>query len=421
MRVLIVTHAEKTHFLGMTPLAWALRTAGHEVRVASQPALADVVTAAGLDAVPVGADHSHWRLMRSYDLFGRLTSPQPPFGRAADPLADVGWEYVRDGYRRVVPWWWRLINDPMVDDLVAFCRAWRPRLVIWGAISYAGALAARACGAAHARMPWGADIFGRMRAHALRLMAGRPPAEREDPLAAWLGARARAYGMEFREELTEGQFTIDCIPPSMQVEVDPPLERVRLRYVPYNGRAVVPDWLRRPPERPRVCLSWGVSSHERHGTFAVPAGDVLDALADLDVEVVVLGPRDPADARPLPANARARAFAPLAVLLPTCAAVINHGGWGTVNTAAYHGVPQLVVPSWFDTPLTARRLADGGASLTLPAHEAEPGVIREMVRRLVEEPGFRRAAGRLRDEMHAMPSPNEAGAAIIARALASGP
>ncbi len=36
MRVLFTTYAEKTHFLAMAPLAWALRTAGHEVVVASQ-------------------------------------------------------------------------------------------------------------------------------------------------------------------------------------------------------------------------------------------------------------------------------------------------------------------------------------------------------------------------------------------------
>ncbi len=34
MRVLFTCYAEKTHFLAMAPLAWALRTAGHEVGVA---------------------------------------------------------------------------------------------------------------------------------------------------------------------------------------------------------------------------------------------------------------------------------------------------------------------------------------------------------------------------------------------------
>ena len=46
----------------MVPLAWALRAAGHDVRVAVQPSFAATVTSAGLTAVPVGRDRSTWRL-----------------------------------------------------------------------------------------------------------------------------------------------------------------------------------------------------------------------------------------------------------------------------------------------------------------------------------------------------------------------
>lgn len=60
MRILFATYSEKTHFLSMVPLAWALRSAGHDVRVASQPELVDVITTAGLPAVPVGEDHKLW-------------------------------------------------------------------------------------------------------------------------------------------------------------------------------------------------------------------------------------------------------------------------------------------------------------------------------------------------------------------------
>src|ERR1017187_1851466 len=38
----------------MVPVAWALRAAGHEVRVASQPDLTEVITGAGRPGVPVG-------------------------------------------------------------------------------------------------------------------------------------------------------------------------------------------------------------------------------------------------------------------------------------------------------------------------------------------------------------------------------
>ena len=50
MRVLIVTFPWKTHLFHLVPLAWSLRTAGHEVRVATEPDLLGAVTGAGLTA-----------------------------------------------------------------------------------------------------------------------------------------------------------------------------------------------------------------------------------------------------------------------------------------------------------------------------------------------------------------------------------
>ena len=46
----------RSHFYCLAPLGWALQAAGHEVRVASQPSMAPTITAAGLAAVPLGAD-----------------------------------------------------------------------------------------------------------------------------------------------------------------------------------------------------------------------------------------------------------------------------------------------------------------------------------------------------------------------------
>jgi len=54
MKVLFTTWAWPSHFFPMVPLAWALRSAGHEVRVASGPELERTIRDAGLPAVPVG-------------------------------------------------------------------------------------------------------------------------------------------------------------------------------------------------------------------------------------------------------------------------------------------------------------------------------------------------------------------------------
>ena len=56
MRVLVTSWGWRSHFYPLVPLAWALRSAGHEVLVASQPAMIEVITGAGLPAVAVGED-----------------------------------------------------------------------------------------------------------------------------------------------------------------------------------------------------------------------------------------------------------------------------------------------------------------------------------------------------------------------------
>ncbi|MFE9117175.1 glycosyltransferase [Streptomyces sp. NPDC007172] len=69
-------------------------------------------------------------------------------------------------------------------------------------------------------------------------------------------------------------------------------------------------------------------------------------MADLDVEVVATLNAEQLDALgPTPPNVRAVDFVPLNQLLPSCAAIIHHGGAGTFLTALAHGVPQVVVPS----------------------------------------------------------------------------
>jgi UDP:flavonoid glycosyltransferase YjiC (YdhE family) len=136
---------------------------------------------------------------------------------------------------------------------------------------------------------------------------------------------------------------------------------------------------------------------------AADAAQILDALADLDIDVVATMPEKP---RRVPGNARIVPYVPLHALVPTCAAVIHHAGASTLATTALHAVPQLIVPGDFDGPTLAGLAAAQGAALVLPADEASGPRIRESVLRLLAEPSFRAAADRLRAEMHALPTPN---------------
>ncbi|MFE1174101.1 activator-dependent family glycosyltransferase [Streptomyces sp. NPDC058773] len=417
MRVLFATYSEKTHFHAMVPLAWALAAAGHEVRVASQPALTEVITRTGLTAVPVGTDHHLWRIS------ARLLTPRfaqtnpvaydrvrgvevPPFARCDEPLDDADWEYLRSGYADVLTSWYKIINDPMTEDLVAFARAWRPDLVIWEPTTHGGPIAAEAVGAAHGRLLWSLDIFARTRENFLLLRDRQPPERRSDPFGAWVGAQAAAHGVEFSEALVTGGFTLDQYPAPLRL--DTAVHHLPVRYVPYNGASVLPRWLREPAPKPRVCLTLGQFSTDRFGGYPISVQDVLDAVADLDVELVCTLPE--AEQRKLervPGNTRLVEFVPLQALTPTCRAAIHHGGFGTTNTIALDAVPQLVIAEQHDTPMLGRRLQAFGAGLSAYYTDITGSSVRDHLVRLLDEPAFGTAAAALREEMLTMPTPRE--------------
>ncbi|MEV4379971.1 activator-dependent family glycosyltransferase [Streptosporangium sp. NPDC049644] len=410
MRVLFAVNPGTSTFLPLVPLAWALRTAGHEVRVAGQPKFADMITQAGLTAVPVGRDLDIIKLFKIYgvteeQLEKARVGLSPPYDVADDP-AKATWRHMLDGYLETVEGY-KAENAPMIAGLVDFARHWRPDLVIWEPFTYSGPIAAKACGAAHARLLWSLDVFGIARDHFLRLKAEQPPEERADPLADWLGAYGRKHGFDFTEDMTTGHFTIHQLPASLSDQAGSQ-HYLRMRYVPHGGPASVPKWLWTAPERPRVALTLGFAATELFSGYTVGVQDVLDSLADLDVELVAtVSESEQHKLDRVPDNARLVSYAPLDALAPTCSAVINHAGDGTVLTTALHAVPQLAIGYHFNEPIMARKLAAQGGALRLHPSEATGPNIRESVLRLLREPAFRDGAIRLRDEIRALPTPNE--------------
>ncbi|MFI9841274.1 activator-dependent family glycosyltransferase [Nonomuraea sp. NPDC051941] len=409
MRVLFTTRPEKTPFLTMAPLAWALVAGGHEVRFACQPRFAGVITQAGLTAVPVGSDRDLFQLLEADPESleeGRSGVPEPY--DAAVERAKATWDHLVNGYDVAVTWWHKLENLPMIADLVAFARAWRPDLVIWEPTTYAGAIAAKASGAVHARLLHSLDVFGVTRELFLRLKGDRP----EDPLADWLGSYAARYGADYTEDLATGHFTIDQLPGSLALRPGP--SHLRMRYVPYGGPAVVPDWLTRPPDRPRVALTPGLVYHEsdeedeRFDDYVGELQGLLDTISALDIEIVAtLADKERRKLARVPPNLRIVPYVPLQPLLSTCVAAVHHAGPGTLATVSLMGVPQLALPWEVDEPALAERLARHGAGLALDSGEATDELVRDSLARLLDEPSFRERAADLREEMLELPSPNQ--------------
>jgi glycosyltransferase (activator-dependent family) len=396
----------------MVPLAWALRTAGHDVRVASLPLLTPLITDAGLTAVPVGRNVDVERMDAPEDREAARRGLPAPYDTAELGPDEAIWEVQKNAHEHFVRWGHRMHNLPLIHDLVAFARQWQPDLVLWEPNTFAGPIAAKVCGAAHGRLLFTMDVYGVTHTWIQNVNKRLAPGERGDALVDWLCGYADRYGVDYSDDMLHGQFTIDQLPASLRIQADG-LHYLPMRYVPYGGRAVVPKWLWAPPQRPRIALTLGLSATEHFDGYTFNVADVLESLADLDVEVVAtIAADEQKKLGRLPDNARLVDYVPLQALAPTCSAVINHGGFGTLTTVAWHGVPQLVLPYHFEGPLLAGKLAAQGAGLVIHSDDASGATVRDGVVRLLEESAYRKRATDLQDEIHEMPAPTAVAAQL---------
>ena len=414
MRVLIATHGSRSYLYSMVPLAWALRAAGHEVRVAVPPALVDAAADTGLTVVAVGEDHR-------FEEFANLEMAQQEhdeddFSLAPDNLRGMLWPDLVWAYDGLVRNWLKAVNDPMLEDLVLLCRQWGPSLVLWEPTTFAGAVAAEACGAAHARFLWSVDLLGSSRTYFLERLAEREPHERQDPLREWLSARAESHGARFGEELVHGRFSITHLPPSLEPSAVAAPESLRLRHIHYGGQTVIPEWLRGTvgdePEQEapkRVLVDWRATAAV--GASATPVlREVLSGLSTLqDVEVVLVLPEGhgekPVD---LPGVDRTIEQGALHALAPTCSLAVHAGGFDVLCTAGLHGVPQLVLPEpgLYDAGLLTDEIVSAGAGSTIHREDVEAAAVAKEAARLLEDPAVAHGAARLRQEIGATPTPD---------------
>ncbi|HYP44269.1 MAG TPA: nucleotide disphospho-sugar-binding domain-containing protein [Propionibacteriaceae bacterium] len=119
------------------------------------------------------------------------------------------------------------------------------------------------------------------------------------------------------------------------------------------------------------------------------------ALGELPVRgLITTGPALEASALEAPPNVVVLPSAPHTRVLQHAAAVITHGGHGTVIKALAAGVPMVVMPCGRDQPDNAVRVTARGAGLMLK-RTAKPAVIAAAVERLLHDPSYREAAQQL--------------------------
>ncbi|ATY16701.1 glycosyl transferase [Amycolatopsis sp. AA4] len=389
----------------MAPVGWALAAAGHEVRFVGQRNPREVASFAetGLDAMWFGdeldiARHRQLQVDGNNAMQGdfRISESRPE--RYTD-------EYVRNVYEHWVDVFRWTTPDSLLDELVRFARQWQPDLVVWDPMIYAAPIVAHALGVPHLRMMYAADQTARIGAQYRDLRASRPEDTSPDPFVTWMSAAVGRFGADYDETLRYGVRTIDCHPSYLRYDgVD--VDYVPARFVPQNKPMAIPSWVLEQPERPRVMLTLGISNRQVLGVEETSVGDLLDGLADLDIEVIAtLNASQLASVRAIPDNVRAVDFVPMNELLASCSAIVHQGGGATISNAVVNGVPQLVIPgtTWSER-VSAVAQEKRGNGLLVDLEDVTPASVRAGVCRLLEEPSFRVCALEVRDEMLATPT-----------------
>ena len=164
----------------------------------------------------------------------------------------------------------------------------------------------------------------------------------------------------------------------------------------------LPDWWSND-DWPLVYLTFG-SVAPTMDFFPGVYRAAIDALSELPVRVLVtIGrDRDPAELGPVPPQVHVARWIPQADVMPHAAAMVCHGGSGTVTAGLAAGIPMVVVPLFADQPHNARRVADVGAGIALEP----PELVRlaDAVRRLLTDRSYRDGAARIAEETQRLPT-----------------
>lgn len=374
MRVLAVSTPGAGHLTPMVPIIGAFLAGGDEVVVASGPEAEPIVEKTGARFALAGRSQA--------DYMARLatrTRGFPGDGLAAERIMHY---FLPRAFAEIGV-------DEMIDDVLRHGQALRPDLVLFEAFALAGPLAAELLGV-HAV----AHMFGPL-----------PPLDAVELANDAVSPIWRAYGCDVPGWAgMYRRLTIQICPPMLERTHVPVGETLQLRPVPLPVTPPVVS------ERPVVYATFGTIFNTNLDLFRVTLG----ALADEPVTVVMTVGRDqdPMQLAPFPANARVERFIPQAELLPSCSAIVHHGGAGTTFGALAHGVPQVIVPQGADNYVHAEMCQDASTAIALQPEEFNATNLVAAVRQVIGTADHAEASRRCAEEIANMPDADAIAASL---------
>lgn len=374
MRVLFSSTRGAGHLQPLLPYARALVARRHEVAVAAPSDVGEVLGAEGLVHLPF--DHPGddvlgpiWARLRNWSEDAMAIAAREIFAGANATAA--------------------------LPKLQATLQSFRPDLVVRDSVEFGAVVAAELAGVRHARVAVHSVSFE----EALPVLVAAPI----DELRTRVGLAAD-QGASLRAEPVFSSFPASLDVVAAGSPLRPPF---RARVVEHAPNAAPAAWAPAGDPRPLIYITFGTIA----GTVAHIRSiyqTSLDAVADLPVRALLTTGRGmDADALgAIPTNVHVEAFIPQRDVLPRVAAVVCHGGSGTLLGALAAGLPLVVVPFGADQPHNAQLVARAGAGIAL--QERDASTLRAAIQRVLEAPEFRQGAQKLAAEIAAMPTIDDA-------------
>ena len=152
-------------------------------------------------------------------------------------------------------------------------------------------------------------------------------------------------------------------------------------------------------ERPLVEVTAGSIGPEMRRAFLPYFRTSIAAIHQAGARALVIGLAPSDLGEPPDQGVLALPFAPYSTILPRCAAVIQHGGIGTIAQSLRFGTPMLVVPWGFDQVYSAQQVARLGAGLSISWRSFTAERATRTLKELLYAPRAREVAQRLRDQL----------------------
>jgi MGT family glycosyltransferase len=276
-------------------------------------------------------------------------------------------------------------------DLLERARTAKPDLIVRDAMEFGGCVAAEVLGVPHATLSVG--LFS--------------PIERQrQNLGPSLDKLRAAFGLPADPgfEMLYRHLYLSFVPPSLQGSsgrLPPTAHSLHPEIFDRSGTETLPAWASTLGSRPVVYVTMGTVAHR----FANVFPPILAALRDEPIDLVVTVGReqDPAALGPQPSNVHVERYIPQTLIFPRCDLVIMHGGFNSMQSALYHGLPMLFIPIMADQPVNAAICTKLGVAQTLALRELSPDRVKSAVRELLEDPSYREKASLLQREMQSLP------------------